>query len=67
MRGNGRMKTKRKINILDLEEEKVNQMAFVFASIAALSAWTMVRGFLDGPSKDNFIFIMPFFGIRLGF
>ena len=57
------MKTKRKINILDLEEEKVNQMAFVFASLAALSAWAMVRGFLDGPSKDNFILIMPFFGI----
>lgn len=57
------MKVKRRINVLDIEEEKVNQMAFVFATLAAIGAWAMVRGFLDGPAKDNFILIMPVFGI----
>lgn len=57
------MKGKRSINILEIEEEKVNQMAFVFASLAAMGAWAMVRGFLGGPAKDNFILIMPVFGI----
>lgn len=57
------MKVKRRINVLDIEEEKVNQMAFIFASLAAIGAWAMVRGFLDGPAKDNFILIMPVLGI----
>ena len=47
------MKTKRKINILDLEEEKVNQIAFIFATLAAVGAFVVVIGFLDGPPRDS--------------
>ena len=65
MRGNGRMKTKRKINILDLEEEKVNQIAFIFATLAAVGAFVVVIGFLDGPPRDSIILLMPLFGILI--
>lgn len=59
------MDSKKKLNILEIEEDKVNQVAFIFASLAAIGAWAMVRGVLSGPPRDNLILIMPVFGILL--
>ena len=51
------MDSKKKLNIWEMEEDKVNQVAFIFASLAAIGAWAMVRGFLGGPPRDNLILI----------
>ena len=59
------MDSKKRLNILEIEEDKVNQVAFIFATLAAIGAFIVVIVLLDGPPRDAMILIMPIFGILL--
>ncbi|MBQ7066016.1 MAG: GHKL domain-containing protein [Lachnospiraceae bacterium] len=56
------METKKKLRFLDIEEDKVNRTAFIFASLAAVEAFIMVTFFLDGPLRNAVILLMPVCG-----
>lgn len=42
-----------KFNILSIEEERVNLMAFVFGILASIGAFIVVVGILDGAPRDS--------------
>lgn len=51
--------------MLDMEEDKVNLIAFIFALLAAIGAFIVVIVLLDGPPRDSIILLMPVLGILL--
>ena len=42
-----------RLNILNIEEERVNFMAFVFGTLASVGAFIVVVGFLGGAPRDS--------------
>lgn len=59
------MEREKTVNLFHIEEERVNQVAFIFATLAAVEAFLVVVIFLGGPKRDSVILVMPFFGILL--
>lgn len=59
------MRSKVKQTLLHMEEERVNRIAFIFATLAAVEAFVVVVVILGGPLRDSIILVMPFFGILL--
>lgn len=54
-----------KLNILNMEEEKINFVALVFGMLALLGSFIVVVGFLDGNLKDYIALAFLPFGVLL--
>lgn len=54
-----------KLSILNIEEEQVNFIAFVFGMLAVLGSFIVVVGFLDGDFRDYVALVFLPFGILL--